>query len=121
MPSCDAEHETINSQSTSCYMPAKRILNFSHSEDYYKVVNQNIPKTTETPFEDENVTFSLEPQKVKQIIGYADKDSKRNQNSASLCHQISACIDDVVTIVHGIFKSLNWSLITNCAQDIYDL
>lgn len=77
MPGCDAEHETINSQSASCYKPAKRILDFLHLEgdkialdcitdqsDYYKVVNQNIPKTTETPFEDENVTFSLEPQKV---------------------------------------------------------
>ncbi|KAM1434228.1 hypothetical protein ACFX11_016158 [Malus domestica] len=89
MPSCDAEHETINSQSTSCYTPAKRILNFSHSEDYYKVVNQNIPKTTETPFEDENVTFSLEPQKEKSknILIFL-KESRRWLIQNQLCQSL---------------------------------
>ncbi|KAM1938442.1 hypothetical protein FF1_016035 [Malus domestica] len=115
MPSCDAEHETINSQSTSCYTPAKRILNFSHSEgdkialdcmtdlsDYYKVVNQNIPKTTETPFEDENVTFSLEPQKEKSknILIFL-KESRRwliqNQLCQSLRRRGYKCTSDTVT------------------------
>lgn len=29
-----------------------------------------------------------------------------------MCQQMSACLADLVTIIHSIFKSLNWSLIT---------
>ncbi|PQQ02840.1 CDT1-like protein b [Prunus yedoensis var. nudiflora] len=137
MPSCDSKHVTMNSQSASCHKPAKRILDFSHLEgdkisldctadesDCYKVVNKNIPKTKEGLFEDGNVTcsrqhwscsasilyFYLLP--VEQILGCGNEDLEKSQKSALLCQQMSACLADLVTITHSIFKSLNWSPIT---------
>ncbi|VVA19652.1 PREDICTED: CDT1 [Prunus dulcis] len=125
MPSCDAKHVTMNSQSASCHKPAKRILDFSHLEgdkisldctadesDCYKVVNKNIPKTKEGLFEDGNVTCSLATLEVEQILGCGNEDLEKSQKSALLCQQMSACPADLVTIIHSIFKSLNWSPIT---------
>ncbi|XP_008240334.2 PREDICTED: CDT1-like protein b [Prunus mume] len=125
MPSCDAKHVTMNSQSESCHKPAKRILDFSHLEgdkisldctadesDCYKVVNKNIPKTKEGLFEDGNVTCSLATLEVEQILGCGNEDLEKSQKSALLCQQMSACLADLVTIIHSIFKSLNWSPIT---------
>lgn len=72
VPSCDNKQKLISSRKpTSCLKPAKRVLDFSHSEGdksalsysddeskCYKSVHQDIPRTYEGFFGDENAIGS---------------------------------------------------------------
>ncbi|KAM5570227.1 CDT1-like protein a, chloroplastic [Rosa sericea] len=124
MPSCDAKHETLNTQkSTSCYKPAKRVLDFSDLEgdksalDYtadesgcYNIVHQDIPKATGKTVGDRYLTCSPAWQEVERVLGNVD--CKKTQTSSLMRLQMSTRLADMVTLIYGVLKSFNWSPIT---------
>lgn len=124
MPSCDAKHETLNTQeSRSCYKPAKRVLDFSDIEGdkssldstadetaCYNIAHQNIPKTTERTIEDRNLTCSPASQEVERILGCSDEDCKKTQTSSLMRQQMPTCLADIVTVIYGVSKSFNWCI-----------
>ncbi|KAL6183379.1 hypothetical protein ACLB2K_044790 [Fragaria x ananassa] len=126
MPSCDAKHETLDTQkSTSCNKPAKRVLDFSDLEGDksavdstvdeltgYKIVHQDIPKATGKTVKDRHLTCSPASQEVKRVLGFSNEDCKKTQTSSSMRLQMSTRLAEIVTLIYGVLKSFNWSSIT---------
>ncbi|XP_059647226.1 CDT1-like protein a, chloroplastic [Cornus florida] len=129
MPSCDDKVKTTAVQKgTACHMSAKRSLHFSLPEGEESASNlttdeieqckirNTIPQTVKTKgtFVEENITCSATLlQKVEEESnGCTFKDHKMNQTGSMSHQQMSACLSDLVALIHNIFQSVNCSSIT---------
>ncbi|XP_060670360.1 CDT1-like protein b isoform X2 [Ziziphus jujuba] len=125
VPSCDNKQKLISSRKpTSCLKPAKRVLDFSHSEGdksalsysddeskCYKSVHQDIPRTYEGFFGDENaIGSSSSLQEMAESFCCPNEDC--NQTHELNSQDSSGCMGDMVGLIHSIFKSVKYTPIT---------
>ncbi|KAI4351965.1 hypothetical protein L6164_006263 [Bauhinia variegata] len=122
--SSDIKVTTTNQKSTSCYKPAKRVLDFSHMEgdtdaldpsenklESSRVVNDNLPDASRGAYVRCEGSVVL-PQEVEEILGCSHE--KTNQRHAGLAteRQISSSLIDLVDVIDSVFCSVKFSPIT---------
>ncbi|KAJ8749915.1 hypothetical protein K2173_013830 [Erythroxylum novogranatense] len=109
MPNSEGKHEAMASQKhSSIHKPAKRTLNFSCLKDDddsegNKLLHHDTPMTPGGS--------SSWLQKVEESLGWITKDQNMSRSN-STDGQISGCLPDLVSLVHHIFQSVNYSPIT---------
>ncbi|KAL4654218.1 hypothetical protein ACB092_01G362200 [Castanea dentata] len=126
MPSCEDNLKTSTSQKlTSCNKPAKRVLDFSHSEGektaFDSIVDEsgcnnfvidNIHHTTEVTFKGANATGSPPLLQEVKSLGFLDEVCEKSMAGVTAVQQMSSSLPDLVALIYQIFNSVNCCAIT---------
>ncbi|KAI4347381.1 hypothetical protein L6164_008197 [Bauhinia variegata] len=125
--SSDVKVQTVVTQkSTSCYKPAKRVLDFSRLEgdndaldlwenklESSRVVHDNICDASRGSSEGCKASGSVVlPQEVEESLGCSHETPNRIQAGLATEQQISSSLIDLVDVIHSVFCSVKYSPIT---------